>query len=234
MSAEPWRLSLRIDEEIPLDPSLRSQIESQAREALSSGDQANLTAVARAVQSLSPVATVSILRLSDRLVVLHLKKRQPFLCVDADKLRLATAEGEVYGLADDPRSCPGPILTGVFATPQRLIFKPDGTLQISATEQADIRNAIALTAETRAAGLAIQRITSQKFRGLDFSLVASSGSPGTEQKSEEISVTIGQPPYHPKIEKLKNLLAKIRERGDRAERIELDYHGKAFIKTKNM
>jgi len=45
---------------------------------------------------------------------------------------------------------------------------------------------------------------------------------------------LGQSPFGPHLDRLDKIMAKLKSKNQIAERIELDYQGKAFIKLKKM
>jgi hypothetical protein len=227
-----WRISLKPEDGATVSDQTWSSIYDTARKTLARGSADDLRRTAAAIQRLDAFARVSVVRLSQQDVAIEVRARQPVLCVKADQLRLVGAQGEVFGSPEkDGVPCPGPTLSGVFAERasgatggKRFTLAEDFTLDVSPEEREALKEAVALQFEAKHRQLVLRSLDYQKFRGFLAVLTEPDG----------LELELGRAPFGPKLEKLSGLLQKLREKGEQAQRIELDYQGKAFIKLKKM
>ena len=155
-------------------------------------------------------------------IVANIKLRTPVFLVEADKLRYMTESGIIYGEAKEPDIEKFPTLTGLFSertSSYRLL--EDQSVELRAEEKTIASEAIQLLAICRNKGLNPIKIEHIIYRG--FSMILD------ENKTE---IMIGRAPFWASIDRLHQILVKLKEKGKVATRIELDYAGKAFIKEK--
>lgn len=222
-----WKVSLKVDKDAqPLNDQAADEVLAIAKKNLGKGERLDLQKTAALIQRLDAYSNVSIVRLGSDRVAVQVRLRVPMLCIEADRTRLVSAEGEVYGTADKdtPGACPGPLLTGVFDDDRsKLTLRSDFTLSLSDDEKTAVKEALELLREGKERGFAFEGITLKKYRGYFVSL-----------NGRELEIAVGRAPFDRKLDKLKSILADLAGKGDRAARIELDYQGKAFIKLKKL
>lgn len=220
-----WQVSLKAADEQPLPTERMEDITATVRKLAGDGSRKSLARAAEAVQKLDSYAQVNVIKLSPTALAVQVKRRNPAFCVDADRLRFVAADGTVYGTPDPakPESCQGPTLTGVFDERRRFAMKSDLTLAIDADDRQVLREAAELLRVSREKKLPFAQMSFRKFRGFFVTL------PGTGAE-----VALGRSPFPGKLDKLSGILSKLEAKGQVAERIELDYQGKAFIKSKKM
>lgn len=226
-SAPPaWAVSLKVDGEAALSEPTILKVHEAARRNLGHGSAAELARTAAAIQKLDAFAHVAVVRLSAAQAAVSVTPRTPVLCVEAGETHFVGTEGEVFGAAvKEPSECPGAMLTGIFEDRGRkLVAATDLTYPTTAEELGALKEAVTLQGEFKARKLPVKGLTYQRYRGFLVSL----------SDPAELEVQLGRAPFNAKLDKLEGILVKLREKGSHAERIELDYQGKAFVKFKKM
>ncbi len=203
----------------------RESLQTKISEAANAG--AGLDEMARIAGSLAPLSKVEIIRAAPGKIIVGFERRTPSLRIDRGTdpaaVRLVDNAGFIYGSccvlpAQEPESLL-PLLTGlpVAGNQADLAHQAGGNKE----EQALIREALGLNDGLTAKNIKTSSIRYQNHRG--FFVIMEPGS---------IEVSIGRAPFDDKV----NRLAEVLERVDRQKvsRIELDYHGKAFIKERKL
>ncbi len=189
----------------------------QARLSESADAGKSLDELAQIAGSLAPLSKVEVMRASPDKIVIGFERRAPALRIDRGVIRLVDSAGFVYGsccvLPTQDAEAQLPLLTGVLATDQSGLSNKE--------EHELIREALGLNEGLAGKGLKAASFRYQNHRGF-FAIM----EPG------DIEVSIGRAPFDDKLKRL----AEVLERVDRQKvsRIELDYHGKAFIKERKL
>ena len=169
----------------------------------------------------SNYGSAHILKISDKKFVINLKTRTPRFAVKADKLRVISASGIVYG--SYKKSLGLPLLKGVFRRPKSAFrINKNNSLILSEDEQNLINEALLLSKVLLENSLKTKSITFERYRGFFADI-----------PHLNLEVSFGRKPFQTKITKLFKVLSKLRQSGKVASRIELDYDGKAFVREKN-
>lgn len=220
-----WKVSIRAAEDQSLPSPAMEDITQTVKRLAGDGSKKSLSRAAEAVQKLDSYAQVSLVKLSPTELAVHVKRRTPAFCVQADKLRFVATDAVVYGSPDpaNPNACPGPTLTGLFDEHRKYTVKGDFTIALDNDERVILREALELLRLAKEKKQSFSQLSYRRFRGFFVTL---SGS-GAE-------VAMGRAPFSGKLDKLTGILTKLQAKGQVAERIELDYQGKAFIKSKKM
>lgn len=222
-----WQITLKSEDAVPLSDAAANQVLATVRKHLGSGSQAELRRAARSAQQTDSYAAVHVMRTGQRAVTVQVRSRVPLFCAEADRLRFVSAEGSLYGTPEGPEICPGPVLRGLFANDRsRFTMGDDLTVALDETEQSTVREAMELLRLAGVQNLKVIGLESRRYRGF-FLTVASSGG-------HEVEVAVGRTPFAPTLAKLSGILDKLSEKGEVAQRVELDYQGKTFIKLKKM
>lgn len=224
--APDWTVTLKVDGEQPLPDKAADAILAAVKKHIGKGTRDDLRRAAKAAQQTEAYARIHVLKLASGEVVVNVRPRTPLLCLEADKLRLVSADGSVFGTPDGGRAdaCPGPVLKGLFEQGRtRFTLKEDFTLALDADETTALKEGLELLDGAKAQGLKLGAIEFRKFRGFFVTL-----------QGNETEVAVGRAPFPGKLQKLQGILQKLSEKGEVAVRIELDYQGKAFIKLKKM
>lgn len=218
-----WRVSIKTNDADSLPEKAVEDIVATVKKLAGDGSKKSLARAAEAVQKLDSYAQVSLLKLAPSELAVHVKRRTPALCVSADRLRFVAADGVVYGAPDNAEACPGPTVTGIFDERRKFTLKSDYTLQLEADERTILREAVELYRLAKEKHQAFAQVDYRRYRGFFVTLQGSGAG-----------VAIGRAPFSGKLDKLSTILSKLEAKGQVAERIELDYQGKAFIKSKKM
>jgi hypothetical protein len=224
-----WKVSLKVDGNEPLADRAAEEILTLARQGLGRGRPQDLQKVAAAIQRLDAYSQVHVLKLGPDSAAVQVHLRQAAFCVEADKLRLVSVDGDVYGSVERPESgasgCPGPILTGLFDAKQqaKLTLESDFTLSLNAEQKAALTEALELWGEAQRRDLQLASLSYRKYRGFFAAL-----------SGQDLEIAMGRAPFADKLDRLKGILSKLAQKGEQAARIELDYQGKAFIKLRKL
>ncbi|MCX6124839.1 MAG: hypothetical protein NTV34_08840 [Proteobacteria bacterium] len=212
-----------------MSDEIRKEIFSASLRHLASGSPGELGALQRSLEAIGALEQITIVRPLYQTVVISASLRKPVLLVAVGaKMRLLSSEGAVYGDAGDDFVPTGPskpkiVLTGIFDN-RSLPFHFDRSEKLitTAVERDLLLDAIALSAQLTKPPFELKSISHQGFRG--FAVVL----------SDNTEIFLGASPFEYKLEKLLNILGKLKSQGSSASRIELDYDGKAFVKEKKL
>jgi hypothetical protein len=202
----------------------RRSVLQMAAATLQKQDSPDFSKVAHAVQKLGAYESVHVLQISADEIVLELKQRNGIFCINYDKIRYVSIQGRVYGNGkpSDP-ICKNLILQGLAPSSKRLKWERDASLSLPDDQQIVIKETIQLFEHLRAEKYEILGIEFLPYRGFEVEL-----SP------PRLKVAIGRAPFMAKITKLYDLIQSFKSQQKVAEHVELDYHGKAFVKFKNL
>ncbi|MDE3269039.1 MAG: hypothetical protein OYH77_02010 [Pseudomonadota bacterium] len=208
-----WQVEvLSLDaQEVP--DMLRAEIIKTAQETLATGSRLHLQDAVDTLQENYHFAAVNLIQTDNDSVVIYVEVRHPRLRVRVgEDYRLISSKGEVYGYWDTQAL---PELIGVLAPQQRYKTTARGSLKLNQQEQQNI--ATALSVLRLAQDYELTSITWENYRGFKL-------------KTKSMSVFLGLAPYEKKFAKLKTITSAAQKKGTDLTKIELDYHGKAFVK----
>lgn len=216
-----WQLTVRAE-----DKSLLSKVEEKAiveavKANVGDGSRQELLKAVSSIKVMEAFAKVHLVRTSDESLTLFYSKRVPVMCYTAgNELLLVSDQAELYGQLAAGQPCPGPILAGVVEE-KRPKTNKFGVVPLSSEEHKQIEHALTLLSALTKYGHRPTNLTYEKYRGFYVNL-----------DGLETDIALGNPPFETKLEKLGEVLEKIKGKGEVAQRIELDFQGKAFIKLK--
>lgn len=220
-----WKVTIKAGEDQAIPSQAVEDIVATVKKLAGDGSKKSLSRAAESVQKLDSYAQVSLIKLAPNELAVHVRRRTPAFCVQADRLRFVATDAVVYGTPDPakPDACLGPVLTGVFDEQRRFTVKNDLTLALDGEERQVLKEALELLKLSREKKQSFTQLSYRRYRGF-FVTLAGSGA----------EVSVGRAPFAGKLDKLTGILTKLEAKGHVAERIELDYQGKAFIKSKKM
>lgn len=184
----------------------------------------SLSAASAKLQKDFEVKLVRFVQTDNHTVYVSLFFREPRFRVSADQIRLLSTEGDVYGQPTTPQERSLPLISGIFMDndiPIRL--HEDGSVALSNQQKIAIQDVLHLAKLAEENKVIYTEMNYVPFRGVTLL---------DHQTGVEIS--LGKPPFEKKISRLEKILLKLKQKGTVAERIELDYDGKAFIKEKSL
>ncbi|MBI2603855.1 MAG: hypothetical protein HYW48_12450 [Deltaproteobacteria bacterium] len=166
--------------------------------------------------------SMTIFRTPDDHWLLSWAQRVPAMLIEADKIRILSRNGDVYGSADLYKPEIQTILTGVFSRESKqFLLNNDNTIIVSKDERDVITSALTLLSESSERSLRIEKITYQQHRGFVAKL-----------REQNILVSFGNPPFEKKFKRLFNVLKSMKDGTSEIKSIELDYSDKAFLTFK--
>lgn len=228
-----WHISLKLHGETALEPELAEDVLEMAFEKLGNGSGDDLKEAAQYIQNEASFESVRVIRTSQKQVTISIKRRDGVMCVLADRLRLMTTTGSVYGRVN-PKDCPGPVVSGVFSDRDReskFRLNTDMTIKLRTEERLALNQSVHLNQAIKLPGYKVKKIHFQKYRGFSIFILDQKGADNAP-KDAEFEVFLGSPPFENSLKRLDKILGKLKARGQVAKRIELDYQGKAFIKLR--
>ena len=225
VNSSKWQFLVRSSDNSPISEASQALVVTTTRKTIGAGTHDDLLKSAKAVQKIGIFSDVRITKISPNQLIISLIQRQPMFCVEADKVRLVSSLGDIYGSIDTRNgdTCPGPILSGLFEDRVSHNLSDGQTLIVDDQTKSMIQEALMLLQDVQKRSVKIEKFHVEKFRGF----VAELSSQGTE-------VALGRAPFVEKLDKLNGILEKLAVRQEQAQRIELDYQGKAFVKLKKM
>jgi hypothetical protein len=217
---QDWKLTVRAEDKSLLEGVEEKAIIEAVKQHVGNGSRAELLKAVGSVKAMETFAKVHLVRTGENTLTLYYAKRVPVMCYRADKdTWLVSDQAEIYGSASGS-GCPGPLLSGVIEDKKNRSSRY-GVMQLVPEEQKQIEAAINLLSVLRKHGHQPSSLTYEKYRGFYINL-----------EGLETDIALGNPPFDTKLEKLGEVLEKIKSKGEVAQRIELDFQGKAFIKLK--
>lgn len=184
----------------------------------------SLAAASAKLQKEFEVKLVRFVQTDNHTVYVSLFFREPRFRISADQIRLLSTEGDVYGQPTTPQERSLPLISGIFMDndiPIRL--HGDGSLALSNQQKIAIQDVLHLAKLAEENKVIYDEMNYVAFRGVTLL-----------DRQTGVEVSLGKPPFEKKISRLEKILLKLKQKGTMAERIELDYDGKAFIKEKSL
>lgn len=179
--------------------------------------QAQLLSYAKKLQEISGASSIQLIRTGEYRVIIRSNERHPLLRIAADKVRLVTADGLVYGVAETSHE-DLPMFAGLLDSKNRkYTFEQDGSLILRNEEQLAIRAALEFSAESETQRFGFKKLEWLPYRGI-------------EAKTDEWTVVFGMPPYGERYQKLVKIVSDLNKKGVSSAKVELDYPDKAFVK----
>jgi cell division septal protein FtsQ len=202
-----------------LSPKSRSKVESIIRSKVL--DPANRKEdIASQIQSLTNSGLVSILRSGFQTFVINIEARHALFYIQADKPRFLSSQGQIYGIVPASQKDLMIEVSGIFEPSRKdFEFSQDHTLTLTPAETKRISNLLELNKYVVDNDLAVTAYRFINYRGFEITL-----------KDHSTKVLLGKSSFSEKLERLKNILNDLNQKGKQAQIIELDYKGKAFIK----
>lgn len=216
-----WRLTIKSDDRSLLEGREEQAVIQAVKETVTLGEKSDLLKAVSKIKTDESFAKIHLIRTGLDQLTLYYSKRIPVMCYQSDSLFLISTEAEIYGDLDSQDNCPGPVVSGILE--DRKKQTRGSVLKLSTEEQKNVSLALQLLKVLRFHQLQPTRLIFDKYRGFFINL-----------KGLETEIALGYPPFDTKLEKLGEVLERINSKGEIAQRIELDFQGKAFIKMKKL
>ncbi len=215
-----WKLTIKAEDRSLLGNQEEQAIIQAVKTHVSEGDQKDLLRAIATIKTDETFAKIHFVRTGLDQLTLYYDKRVPVMCYQGEQLHYISSVAEIYGFVDDPQKCPGPIVTGIIEERKK---SGKAVLSLTVEEQKNTGNALQLAKILAFYKYEPTKLSFEKYRGFYINI-----------KDLETDIALGNPPFEAKLEKLGEVLKKISSKGEVAQRIELDFQGKAFIKIKKM
>jgi len=194
----------------------RDILQTRISEAASSGK--NLDEIAKLAGGLAPLSRVEVIRSSPGKILVSFERREPALRIDRGSQKLVDNGGFIYGacctLPAQESEAQLPLLTGIPSTQGDQALTPR-------EEERLLHEALSLNRGLSSRGIHASVIRYQAHRGF-FAVMDPEG----------IEIALGLAPFDDKLGRLTEVLQRVDR--TKVSRIELDYHGKAFIKERKL
>ena len=212
---------VKLDSSWEITFSSQEMNESKALKKIlvNSSQSKTLESLTEAIQKKHPFSKTTVIQTAPKKLHIQIKEKQIVMAVAADKKRYVSKEGDVYGLAKNEDI---PLLTGVFFREKKdYAFSKRNSLIVTKSENEKIKKAILIKKEALKKNLLIKKIKFTPYRG--FSVLLKSGT----------WIVLGNRSFPYKIKKFVEVKKRLTHENKKITYIELDYKGKAFIKTSN-
>ena len=217
-----WAVEVRTMDDASLPVQVEDFVIASVQEQIHSGARRYLQAAAAVLHADPRLAAVQVIRTARDRVVVFVDMRRPALVMQVnDKWRYVSRRGDVYGVASETGIYP--VLAGVVDMTRAYVQDDSGLYVLEQREQQNVQQALVLLQEAMQNGFVCERIVYEQYRGWQV-------------KIAEVTALIffGTAPFTAKLQKLRNILATLRNKNAQAARIELDYEDKAFVQQKKL
>lgn len=226
LPAKEWRVEVLNSDGNHLPDDIKREVYRVALKNLKTGSPTELKLIAKQVESVGSLESVRVVRPLIDTIILSAELRRPTLLIEVGgRLRFLTAEGTVFGDANDNTSQatfarPSVRVTGVFDQRPNPSMDSSNRLITNTDEKRHLKEILEIWRLVNESSIPITAINFQQFRGYALTL------------NDDTEIIIGLKPFAYKLKKLGDILAGLARDGIVASRIELDYEGKAFIKER--
>lgn len=176
--------------------------------------------VAQKIQKYFSFAKTTILQTAPEKLIIHIEDRVPEFSILADKQRLVSVDQEIYGeLSSSYKNLPR--LENILQKGRKnYTFSENASLILEEEEKERIREAQMILRLAEQHTLELKEITFVDYRGFKLNF-----------RKDKTEVFLGRKPFEKKFLKLLQIKKQFKNEEGAPQRIELDYDGKAFIKT---
>lgn len=174
--------------------------------------------VAEKIQKYFSFAKTTLLQIAPGKLLVDVTDRIPEFSILADKPRLVSIDSEVYGELS-PKYRMLPKLENLLKKRKNYTFSANSALILDEEEKTRLEEARMILHLAEKSSLEVDRLSFVEYRGFKLNF-----------RHERTEVFLGRQPFKKKFTKLMQIQKQLKNDGN-ARRIELDYDGKAFIKT---
>ena len=228
LAPKDWRLEVQSETGAPLPEDIRRDVFAVAHKLLRFGSPDELRALARQVESMGTLENVRVIRpLANTVIFSASIRKAALLVLVGSRTRYLTLDATVFGDDAVPNESPlwvrpTAIVTGIFDQTPTPAFDQSMKLILTPEQSRHLAEAVDVWQQVSAAHVDVKSINFRKFRGFAIST------------PDDTEIVIGVMPFDYKLKKLRGLLDGLKRDGTVAERIELDYEGKAFVKERKL
>ena len=163
---------------------------------------------------------VSLRRHGPAQILIEVSAPSPVALIHADTLRYVSENGSIFGQAPAHGSDEFTILSGIFDENTAYHLSAANKLIVGQSITLKVQVLLSTLKLAHEENLQVQSVHHHPYRGLHMIL------------KNEAHITLGHPPLEKKFDRLKTILYQAEASQKAIQTIELDYKGKAFVKTK--
>ena len=194
-----------------------------AEKTQSNSDYIDTYMLAKTIQQQSDFAQVVVVNPYPHKYWIVVEKRKALLSIVADKKRLISQSGEVYGSYQEDLHAHLATVDGIFDKKTQLTKLTNNSFLLSDKQRELILTCKKLLLFAKDSNVSLKKISYARYRGFYVLL-----------HQPAIKVVVGSSPQRKHFVKLMGLLSSLENTKDNIDTIELDYNGKAFIKEKTL
>ena len=219
-SAKSWQVSMSTATGEAVELHVQEKILEACDRFLRSGHRDELSFLARYLMQESSFDKVVVSRGKPHQILLQLSAPKAVAMIHADTLRYVSESGNIFGRVHEASNPPLTLFSGVFEGDDSIYsVGPSNKLVVGNKVLGKVRLLLSALNMAVEAGLEVTSVDHHPFRGLSMILAS------------KIHVTLGHPPFEKKMSRLSSLLHQAEDSQKMIQKIELDYKGKAFVKT---
>ena len=209
------------DSSFSLSSKEKRFITKKIKDFLSKNHEHSLSNIAANLKAIYPSKSISILKVSDKGLVLKIEERSDFAVIEINsRYHHLSESGEILQLASNEEADSLPKILGINPN----FFKPIRSDQYNVDKDSNIliKESINLALLLEKENIHFDQIEYELYRGFRSSI------------SDQSVTYFGRKPFKKKVRKLRHTLEHLRSKGISASKIELDYNGKTFITEKKL
>jgi hypothetical protein len=209
-----WELTLKSNSQVTDKERIISKLPKIIHDAKTTQE------VAEKIQKYFSFAKTTILQTAPEKLIIHIEDRVPEFSTLADKQRLVSIDHEIYGeLSSTYKNLPR--LENILNKGRKTYtFSENASLVLEEEEKERLREAQMILRLAEQNTLDLKEITFVEYRGFKLNF-----------RQDKTEVFLGRKPFEKKFLKLLQIKKQFKNEDGATRRIELDYDGKAFIKT---
>lgn len=218
-SRPQWQVSMITTAGEPLPPATEARVLAACQRFLRTAHRDELHFIAEYLMRESAFDRVILRRGNPREITIELSSPYPVAIIKADTLRFVSSTGVIFGRvhAESPKTLT--LLSGIFTDSTDYHLSAANKLIVSAVITTKIRELLAALELAKTQNLTVTSLHHHPFRGLMMEL------------KDHTKVVLGHAPFAKKIARLQAIFDQAENSQQPIKKIELDYKGKAFIKT---
>lgn len=218
--AKPWQVLMTTATGEAVEGHIQEKILEACDRFLRSGHRDELSFLANYLMQESSFDKVVVSRGKPHQIILQLSAPTAVAMIHADTLRYVSENGNIFGRVHETSKPPLTLFSGVFVGDNSIYsLGPSNKLVVGSKVLGKVRLLLSALNMAAEAGMEVTSMDHHPFRGLSMILAS------------KIHVTLGHPPFEKKILRLQSLLNQAEDSQKMIQKIELDYKGKAFVKT---
>ena len=199
------------------DLSLRKNVDSLI-ERQDHHTQSDLKKLSSLIQKHISAKRISLVSPDPQSVIVQIEMHQPIAVINFGSKRLLSRAGKIFGKFNESDHHHLPMITGI-APDSKIQLNPDQSVLLDRKISPLVKEALLLIKDGLSYNINYRGIHLDKYRGFQVLL-----------SEKRIRVEMGRAPFKQRYKKLTKILSDLNNKNVNQARIELDFHGKAFVK----